>query len=128
MVPLKLPGTHGRAGSPVNDDVHFPDHREKGPGDYLIKACSTAEAEFLRLGAGAHQVAKLHVTPGTQCQGLQRSVAVAQRGEQQPRSGRRIRSEAQRPHPRRRGRLPSGVPKRETFVISVSVNNLDGIQ
>ena len=47
---------HGRArpGSPKIDDTHFPDHREKVPGDYTIKARSTTEAEFLGIGAGAH--------------------------------------------------------------------------
>ena len=46
---------HGRArpGSPAIDDAHFPDHRQKIPGDYTIKARSAAEAEFLGLGAGA---------------------------------------------------------------------------
>ncbi len=42
-----------RPGSPAIDDAHFPDHREKVPGDYPIKARSAAEAEFLGLGAGA---------------------------------------------------------------------------
>jgi len=42
-----------RPGSPAIDDAHFPDHRQKVPGDYPIKARSAAEAEFLRLGAGA---------------------------------------------------------------------------
>ena len=47
---------HNRArpGSPAIDDAHFPDHREKVPGDYTIKARSAAEAEFLGIGAGAH--------------------------------------------------------------------------
>lgn len=47
---------HGRArpGSPKIDDTHFPDHREKVPGDYTIKARSATEAEFLGIGAGAH--------------------------------------------------------------------------
>lgn len=43
-----------RPGSPAIDDAHFPDHREKVPGDYTIKARSVAEAEFLSIGAGAH--------------------------------------------------------------------------
>jgi len=42
-----------RPGSPAIDDAHFPDHRQKVPGDYPIKARSAAEAEFLRLGTGA---------------------------------------------------------------------------
>ena len=43
-----------RPGSPRIDDAHFPGHREKIPGDYAIKARSAAEAEFVRIGAGAH--------------------------------------------------------------------------
>jgi hypothetical protein len=42
-----------RPGSPSIDDAHFPDHRERVPGDYAVKARSAAEAEFLRIGAGA---------------------------------------------------------------------------
>jgi len=42
-----------RPGSPSIDDAHFPDHREKVPGDYAIKARSAGEAEFLGIGAGA---------------------------------------------------------------------------
>ncbi|MBG6060229.1 hypothetical protein RCH16_003708 [Cryobacterium sp. MP_M5] len=42
-----------RPGSPAIDDAHFPDHRERVPGDYAVKARSAAEAEFLRIGAGA---------------------------------------------------------------------------
>ncbi|MBC7442516.1 MAG: IS21 family transposase [Ramlibacter sp.] len=42
-----------RPGSPAIDDAHFPDHREKVPGDYTITARSAAEAEFLSIGAGA---------------------------------------------------------------------------
>lgn len=46
---------HDRAapGSPAVDDAHFPDHLEKIPGEYTIKARSAAEAEFLGIGAGA---------------------------------------------------------------------------
>ena len=46
---------HRRAspGSPSIDDAHFPDHRERIPGDYAIKARSAQEAEFLGIGAGA---------------------------------------------------------------------------
>lgn len=43
-----------RPGSPQINDAHFPDHGEKIPGEYTIKARSTAEAEFLGIGAGAH--------------------------------------------------------------------------
>lgn len=42
-----------RPGCPAIDDTHFPDHREKVPGDYTIKARSAAETEFLALGSGA---------------------------------------------------------------------------
>ena len=47
---------HYRAtpGSPAIDDAHFPDHLEKVPGDYTIRARNAAEAEFLGIGAGAH--------------------------------------------------------------------------
>ena len=55
-----------------------------GPIGALELRGSDAKAQS-RTHRGAHQVAKRHVTHGTQCQGLQRSVAVAQRGEQQPR-------------------------------------------
>ncbi|GGA00513.1 hypothetical protein GCM10011359_31320 [Nesterenkonia alkaliphila] len=46
---------HYRAapGSPAVDDAHFPDHVEKIPGEYTIRARSAAEAEFLGIGAGA---------------------------------------------------------------------------
>lgn len=43
-----------RPGSPAIDDAHFPEHRQKVPGDYTIKARSAAEAEFLGIGVGAH--------------------------------------------------------------------------
>ena len=42
-----------RPGSPAIDDARFPDHRERIPGDYAVKARSATEAEFLRIGAGA---------------------------------------------------------------------------
>jgi hypothetical protein len=42
-----------RPGSPSIDDAHFPDHREKVPGEYAIKARNAGEAEFLGIGAGA---------------------------------------------------------------------------
>jgi hypothetical protein len=46
---------HGRAtpGSPAIDDAHFPDHKPKQPGDYVIVPKSKAEAEFLAIGEGA---------------------------------------------------------------------------
>ena len=46
---------HRRAtpGSPAIDDSHFPDHRDKIPGDYRIRARSASEQTFLALGPGA---------------------------------------------------------------------------
>ena len=46
---------HGRArpGSPAIIDAHFPDHKAKHPGDYVIVPKSKAEAEFLAIGEGA---------------------------------------------------------------------------
>ena len=45
--------SRARPGSPSIDDAHFPDHREKVPGEYAITVRSAAEAEFLGIGAGA---------------------------------------------------------------------------
>ncbi|MGN7253496.1 MULTISPECIES: IS21 family transposase [unclassified Arthrobacter] len=42
-----------RPGSPAILDAHFPDHQQKVPGDYKPVPRSTAEAEFLGIGAGA---------------------------------------------------------------------------
>ncbi len=42
-----------RPGSPAIDDTHFPDQREKVPGDYTVNARSASEAAFLSIGAGA---------------------------------------------------------------------------
>jgi hypothetical protein len=46
---------HPRAtpGSPAIDDSHFPEHRDKVPGDYRIRARNTSEQRFLALGPGA---------------------------------------------------------------------------
>lgn len=53
--PVEVARHHrARPGSPKIDDAHFPDHRQKVPGDYTITARSTAETEFLAIGAGAH--------------------------------------------------------------------------
>ena len=41
-----------RPGSPAIDDAHFPDHGEKIPGEYTIKARSAAETGFLGIGIG----------------------------------------------------------------------------
>ncbi|WP_020106249.1 IS21 family transposase [Nocardia sp. 348MFTsu5.1] len=40
-------------GTPAIDDAHFPDHPEKIPGDYRIRARSAAEHAFLAIGEGA---------------------------------------------------------------------------
>ena len=46
---------HRRAapGSPAIDDAHFPDHRDKVPGDYRVRARTASEQTFLALGPGA---------------------------------------------------------------------------
>ncbi len=52
--PVEVARHHRAApGSPAIDEAHFPDHVEKIPGEYTIRARSAAEAEFLALGAGA---------------------------------------------------------------------------
>ena len=40
-------------GTPAIDDAHFPDHPEKIPGDYRIRARNAAEHAFLAIGEGA---------------------------------------------------------------------------
>ena len=46
---------HRRAtpGSPAIDDSHFPEHRDKVPGDYRVRARTVSEQRFLALGPGA---------------------------------------------------------------------------
>lgn len=66
-----------RPGSPAIDDAHFPDHRQKVPGDYAIKARSAAEAEFLRLGAGAHAWLLEAAAAGTTRMNVKMAEAVA---------------------------------------------------
>lgn len=46
---------HRRAtpGSPAINDDHFPDHHDKLPGDYRIRARTASEQRFLALGPGA---------------------------------------------------------------------------
>lgn len=66
-----------RPGSPAIDDAHFPDHRQKVPGDYAIKARSAAEAEFLRLGAGAHAWLLEAAAAGTARMNVKMAEAVA---------------------------------------------------
>lgn len=70
---------HGRArpGSPAIDDAHFPDHREKVPGEYTIKARSAAEAEFLSIGAGAHAWLLEAAAAGTARMNMKMAEAVA---------------------------------------------------
>jgi transposase len=40
-------------GSPAIDDAHFPEHRDKVPGDYRVRARTASEQTFLALGPGA---------------------------------------------------------------------------
>ena len=64
-------------GSPAIDDSHFPDHREKVPGEYTIKARSAAEAEFLGIGAGAHMWLLEAAAAGTARMNMKMAEAVA---------------------------------------------------
>ncbi len=64
-------------GSPAIDDAHFPDHRDKIPGDYTIRARNAAEAEFLRLGAGAHAWLLEAAAAGTARMNVKMAEAVA---------------------------------------------------
>lgn len=66
-----------RPGSPAIDDTHFPEHREKVPGDYTIKARSAAEAEFLGIGAGAHTWLLEAAAAGTARMNMKMAEAVA---------------------------------------------------
>jgi len=66
-----------RPGSPAIDDAHFPDHRQKVPGDYAIKARSVAQAEFLALGAGAHAWLLEAAAAGTTRMNIKMAEAVA---------------------------------------------------
>src|SRR5680860_919602 len=66
-----------RPGSPAIDDAHFPDHRQKVPCDYAIKARSAAEAEFLRLGAGARAWLLEAAAAGTARMNVKMAEAVA---------------------------------------------------
>ncbi|OMH22900.1 transposase, partial [Tersicoccus phoenicis] len=66
-----------RPGSPAIDDAHFPDHRQKGPGDYTITARSAAEAEFLAIGAGAHTWLLEAAAAGTARMNVKMAEAVA---------------------------------------------------
>jgi hypothetical protein len=66
-----------RPGSPAIDDAHFPDHRQKVPGDYTIKARSAAEAEFLGIGTGAHAWLLEAAAAGTARMNVKMAEAVA---------------------------------------------------
>jgi len=70
---------HGRArpGNPAIDDAHFPDYREKVPGDYTIKARSAAEAKFLGIGAGARAWLLEAAAAGTTRMNVKMAEAVA---------------------------------------------------
>ena len=59
---------HRRAtpGSPAIDDSHFPDHRDKVPGDYRIRARTVSEQTFLALGPGAAVWLKEAAAVGTE--------------------------------------------------------------
>ena len=54
-----------RPGSPAIDNAYFFDHREKMPGDCMIKAKSVAEAELLSIGSGVHPWLLEAVAAGT---------------------------------------------------------------
>jgi transposase len=66
-----------RPGSPSIDDAHFPDSREKVPGEYAIKARNAAEAEFLGIGAGAQAWLLEAAAAGTTRMNVKMAEAVA---------------------------------------------------
>jgi transposase len=66
-----------RPGSPAIDDAHFPDHRQKVPGDYTIKARSAGEAEFLGIGDGARAWLLEAAAAGTTRMNMKMAEAVA---------------------------------------------------
>ena len=53
-------------GSPAIDDAHFPDHHDKVPGDYRLRARTAAEQAFLAIGAGAAVWLKEAAAVGTE--------------------------------------------------------------
>jgi hypothetical protein len=55
-----------RPGSPEVTDAHFPDHKAKIPGDYVLVPRSKAEAEFLGIGDGARTWLREAASVGTQ--------------------------------------------------------------
>jgi transposase len=76
--PVEIARHHrARPGSPRIDDAHFPDHREKIPGDYTITPRSAAETEFLTIGAGAHAWLLEAAAAGTARMNVKMAEAVA---------------------------------------------------
>jgi hypothetical protein len=59
---------HRRAtpGSPAIDDEHFPQHYDKVPGDYRVRARTVSEQTFLALGPGAAVWLKEAAAVGTE--------------------------------------------------------------
>lgn len=53
-------------GNPATDDAHFPDHRDKTPGDYRVRARTASEQRFLALGPGAAVWLKEAAAVGTE--------------------------------------------------------------
>ena len=53
-------------GNPAINDAHFPDHHEKVPGDYRVRARTAAEHAFLAIGAGAAIWLKEAAAAGTE--------------------------------------------------------------
>jgi hypothetical protein len=59
---------HPRAtpGSPAINNYHFPEHRDKVPGDYRVRARTISEQTFLALGPGAAVWLKEAAAVGTE--------------------------------------------------------------
>jgi hypothetical protein len=53
-------------GSPAINDDHFPEHRDKVPGDYRVRARTVSEQTFLALGPGAAVWLKEAAAVGTE--------------------------------------------------------------
>lgn len=53
-------------GTPAIDDTHFPDHHDKVPGDYRVRARTTGEHAFLAIGAGAAEWLKEAAAAGAE--------------------------------------------------------------
>lgn len=65
-----------RPGSPAVTDEHFPEHRSRIPGDYVIKAKTADEAEFLAIGAGARTWLREAAASGTARMNIKMAEAV----------------------------------------------------